>query len=119
MDKLQATASALNVQKIERIQNPHLYQTYMLKKLKMSQDNGGVEGDDNSSMEPEEKISAVSMHKVLTGASVDSMVEFLDVVCILQKMLLIQFDMQGFQVEIATCTSRGSWLVSIAMETLI
>lgn len=45
MDKLQATASALNVQKIERIQNPHLYQTYMLKKLKMSQDNGGVEGE--------------------------------------------------------------------------
>lgn len=30
--------------------------------------------NDNSSMEPEEKISAVSMHKVLTGASVDSMV---------------------------------------------
>ena len=45
MDKLQATASTLNVQKIERIQNPHLYQTYMLKKQKMDQDNGGVESE--------------------------------------------------------------------------
>ena len=45
MNKLQATASALNVQKIERIQNPHLYQTYMLKKQKMDQDNGGVESE--------------------------------------------------------------------------
>ena len=62
INKLQATASTLNVQKIERIQNPHLYQTYMLKKQKMDQDNGEFRVNDNSSMEPEEKISAVSMH---------------------------------------------------------
>ena len=74
MNKLQATASTLNVQKIERIQNPHLYQTYMLKKQKMDQDNGELRVNDSSSMEPEEKISAVSMHKVLTGALVDSLV---------------------------------------------
>ena len=41
MSKVQATASALNVQKIERIQNPHLYQSYMLRKQKMDRDNGG------------------------------------------------------------------------------
>lgn len=63
--------------------------------------------NDNSSMEPEEKISAVSMHKVSIGASVDSM-GLLDVVCILPKMLLIQFGMQGIHLEIATCTSPGS-----------
>lgn len=45
MSKLQATASALNVEKIERIQNPHLYQTYMLRKQKMDRDNGGVESE--------------------------------------------------------------------------
>ena len=45
MNKLQATASELNVQKIERIQNPHLYQTYMLKKVKMDQDNEGGENE--------------------------------------------------------------------------
>ncbi|KAK2566807.1 Protein mono-ADP-ribosyltransferase PARP14 [Acropora cervicornis] len=79
MNKLQATASTLNVQKIERIQNPHLYQTYMLKKQKMDQDNGEFRVNDNSSMEPEEKISAVSMHNG---------VGFLGMVCILPKMLL-------------------------------
>ena len=45
MNKLQATASELNVHKIERIQNPHLYQTYMLKKVKMDQDNEGGENE--------------------------------------------------------------------------
>ena len=45
VNKFQATVSAVNVQKIERIQNPHLYQTYMLKKRKMDQDNGGVENE--------------------------------------------------------------------------
>lgn len=45
MSKVQATASTLNVQKIERIQNPHLYQTYMLKKQKMDRDNGGVNSE--------------------------------------------------------------------------
>jgi len=45
VNKFQATVSAVNVQKIERIQNPHLYQNYMLKKQKMDQDNGGVENE--------------------------------------------------------------------------
>ncbi|XP_015761836.1 PREDICTED: mitogen-activated protein kinase kinase kinase kinase 4-like [Acropora digitifera] len=36
--------------------------TYMLKKQKMDQENGELRVNDNSSMEPEEKISAVSMH---------------------------------------------------------
>ena len=40
MSKLLATASNLNVQKIERVQNPYLYQTYMLRKQKMERDNG-------------------------------------------------------------------------------
>ena len=45
MSKVQATASTLNVRKIERIQNPHLYQTYMLRKQKMDQDNGGINSE--------------------------------------------------------------------------
>ena len=36
--------------------------------------------NDNSSMEPEERISAVSMHKVSTGASVDSLVSCTELV---------------------------------------
>ena len=39
--KIQATASGINIQKIERIQNPHLYQSYMVRKQKMDKDNGG------------------------------------------------------------------------------
>ena len=39
--KFQATAGALNIQKIERIQNPHLYQSYMVRKQKMDKDTGG------------------------------------------------------------------------------
>ena len=40
--KVQATASGLiNIQKIERVQNPHLYQSYMVRKQKMDKDNGG------------------------------------------------------------------------------
>ena len=39
--KMQATAGALPVQKIERIQNPHLYQSYMVRKQKMDKDYGG------------------------------------------------------------------------------
>ena len=39
--KFQATASGLKIQKIERIQNPHLYQSYMVRKQKMDKDTGG------------------------------------------------------------------------------
>ncbi|XP_027041170.1 poly [ADP-ribose] polymerase 14-like isoform X2 [Pocillopora damicornis] len=39
--KFQATAGALNIQKIERVQNPHLYQSYMVRKQKMDKDTGG------------------------------------------------------------------------------
>ncbi|XP_020620850.1 poly [ADP-ribose] polymerase 14-like [Orbicella faveolata] len=38
--KFQATAGAVNIQKIERIQNPHLYQFYTVRKQKMNQDLG-------------------------------------------------------------------------------
>ena len=41
VSKFQATAGALKVQKIERIQNPHLYQSYMVRKQKMDKDIGG------------------------------------------------------------------------------
>ena len=41
VDKFQATAGALKIQKIERIQNPHLYQSYLIKKQKMDKDTGG------------------------------------------------------------------------------
>ena len=40
MRKVQATAGGVNIQKIERIQNPHLYQSYMVRKQKMDEDNG-------------------------------------------------------------------------------
>ena len=39
--KFQATASGVNIQKIERVQNPHLYQSYMVRKQKMDKDIGG------------------------------------------------------------------------------
>ena len=39
--KFQATAGALNIQKIERVQNPHLYQSYMVRKQKMDKDTRG------------------------------------------------------------------------------
>ena len=43
MRKIQATAGGviMNVQKIERVQNPHLYRLYMEGKLKMDKDNEG------------------------------------------------------------------------------
>ena len=41
MRKFQATASGVNIQKIERIQNPHLYQCYMVRKQKMDKDIAG------------------------------------------------------------------------------
>ena len=39
--KFQATASGVNIQKIERVQNPHLYQSYMVRKQKMYNDTRG------------------------------------------------------------------------------
>ena len=41
MRKFKATASGVPILKIERIQNPHLYQCYMVKKQKMDKDLGG------------------------------------------------------------------------------
>ena len=41
LHKMQATVRGLHVQEIERIQNPHLYQSYMVRKQKMDKDNGG------------------------------------------------------------------------------
>ena len=39
--KFQATAGEVNILKIERIQNPHLYKSYMVRKQKMDKDTGG------------------------------------------------------------------------------
>ena len=39
--KFKATASWLKIQKIERIQNPLLYQSYMVRKQNMDKDTGG------------------------------------------------------------------------------
>jgi len=39
--KFQATTRGVNIEKIERIQNPHLYQCYTVKKQKMDKDVGG------------------------------------------------------------------------------
>ena len=38
--KFQATARRERIQKIERVQNPHLYKQYMVLKQKMDKDNG-------------------------------------------------------------------------------
>lgn len=40
-NKFHQTPGSTNIVTIERIQNPHLYQTYQLKKKKMNNDNGG------------------------------------------------------------------------------
>jgi len=40
MSRFKATAGAVNVLKIERIQNPHLYQCYIVRKRKMDKDLG-------------------------------------------------------------------------------
>ena len=37
--KVQSSGGGINVQKIERVQNPHLYQSYLVRKQKMDQDN--------------------------------------------------------------------------------
>ena len=39
--KVSLTTLEINIQKIERIQNPHLYQSYVVRKQKIDQDNGG------------------------------------------------------------------------------
>ena len=39
--QVQVTARGVNILKIERIQNPHLYQCYMVRKQKMDKDIGG------------------------------------------------------------------------------
>ena len=39
--KIQATTGGVNIRKIERVQNPHLYQCYMVRKQKMGKDIGG------------------------------------------------------------------------------
>ncbi|XP_078382384.1 uncharacterized protein LOC144665083 [Oculina patagonica] len=39
--KFQATGGGVNIVKIERVQNPHLYQSYMVRKQKMDNDIGG------------------------------------------------------------------------------
>ena len=41
LGRIQVTFGAVHVQKIERVQNPHLYQSYMVRKQKMDKDNGG------------------------------------------------------------------------------
>ena len=38
--KFQATTGGVGIQKIERVQNPHLYQFYMVRKQKMDKDIG-------------------------------------------------------------------------------
>ena len=39
--KFQQTVGSMTIASIERVQNPHLYQAYQLKKAKMDKDNGG------------------------------------------------------------------------------
>ena len=43
--QIQAAHGKLSVQKIERVQNPDLYQSYMLRKQKMEHDNGGIRNE--------------------------------------------------------------------------
>ena len=40
LSRFKATAGAVNIHKIHRIQNPHLYQCYMVRKQKMDKDLG-------------------------------------------------------------------------------
>ena len=41
MSKFQASGGGVQIQKIVRVQNPHLYKQYMLQKQKIDKDNGG------------------------------------------------------------------------------
>ena len=40
LSRFRATTGPVNIHKIERIQNPHLYQCYMVRKQKMDKDLG-------------------------------------------------------------------------------
>ena len=40
LSKFQTSAGGVNIHKIERIQNPHLYQCYMVRKQKMDKELG-------------------------------------------------------------------------------
>ncbi len=39
--KFQASGGGVNIVKIERVQNPHQYQSYMVRKQKMDKNTGG------------------------------------------------------------------------------
>ena len=41
VSKFQASTGGMHFPKIERVQNPHLYKQYMIRKQKMDKDNGG------------------------------------------------------------------------------
>ena len=41
VNKFRLTAREVTITKIERVQNPHLYQSYMVRKRKMDKDIGG------------------------------------------------------------------------------
>ena len=41
VQQVQVTGGNVNIKSIQRVQNPHLYQTYMVRKQKMDKDNGG------------------------------------------------------------------------------
>ena len=41
LSKFETPTGRVNIHKIERIQNPHLYQCYMVRKQKMDKDIGG------------------------------------------------------------------------------
>ena len=41
IQKVKETSHGLRIQKIERVQNPHLYKCYMVRKEKMERDIGG------------------------------------------------------------------------------
>ncbi|XP_022804127.1 poly [ADP-ribose] polymerase 14-like [Stylophora pistillata] len=41
VNKFQVTARGVTITKIERVQNPHLYQAYLVRKRKMDKDTGG------------------------------------------------------------------------------
>ena len=41
VSKVRATAAGVNIQSIQRVQNPYLWQTYMVCKQKMDKDNRG------------------------------------------------------------------------------
>ena len=41
VSKFQASTGGMHFPKMERVQNPHLYKQYMIRKQKMDKDNGG------------------------------------------------------------------------------